>query len=126
MKSLSSCLSVVAIILLLGLAARPALAQTVDITGKWNVAVTTRWGTGTSRLMLEQKDDKLSGRYESSYGKADLSGTIKGKKFTLTFTLALEGQPQKFIYEGTAEQDLLKGKVTLPGVVEGTFAAKRE
>ena len=114
------------IILLLGLTFHPALAQTVDITGKWNVAVTTRWATGASRLILEQKGEQLTGRYESSYGKAELSGTIKAKAFTFTFTLDLEGQPQKFIYEGSAERDLLKGKVTLPGVIEGTLSAKRE
>jgi hypothetical protein len=114
------------IVLLFSIAVRPAVAQTVDITGKWNVAVTTQWGTGTSTLRLEQKGDKLTGRYEGSYGKADLSGTVKGKVFTFTFTLDLKGEPQKFIYEGTAEQNLLKGKVTLPGVVAGTFSAKRE
>jgi D-glucosaminate-6-phosphate ammonia-lyase len=126
MNSVPCRLIALSVVLLCALAARPLLAQATNISGTWNVTVTTRHATGMSKLTLVQSGDKVTGQYESSYGKADLSGTVKGKAFNFTFTMNLEGNPQKFIYDGTAEKDQLRGKVSLPGVVDGTFVARRE
>jgi hypothetical protein len=101
-------------------------AQTVDLTGHWDVVITTKFSQGKSLLVLEQNGQRLTGYVDGSYGKADLTGTVKGTAFAFTFTLTLEdGQASKVLYEGHADKDSLKGKVTIPSVIEGSFIATR-
>lgn len=115
-----------AIALILTLALGTTQAQAVDLTGKWDVVVTTKFSQGKSLLVLEQKGQTLTGYIDGSYGKADLTGAVKGTMFSFTFTLTLEdGKPSKVLYEGRSDKDTLAGKVTIPSVVEGTFTATR-
>lgn len=103
-----------------------AHAQTSDLTGTWDVVVTTKYSQGKSVLVLEQKKQALTGYIDGRYGKADLAGTVKGTTFSFTFTLTLEdGKPSKVLYEGTARKNTLTGKVTIPSVIDGTFTATR-
>jgi hypothetical protein len=103
-----------------------AYAQAVDLTGKWDVVVTTKFSQGKSMLVLEQKGQRLTGYIDGQYGKADLTGTVKDTRFTFTFTLTLEdGKPSKVLYDGTADAKTLRGTVTIPSVVDGTFTATR-
>jgi hypothetical protein len=102
-------------------------AQTVDLTGTWDVVVTTKFSQGKNVLVLKQKGQILSGHIDGRYGKADLTGRVKGRTFSFTFTLTLEdGKPSKVLYEGAADKDTLSGKVTIPSVIEGTFTAIRQ
>jgi hypothetical protein len=101
-------------------------AQTADLTGQWDVVVTTKYSQGKSLLVLEQKQQVLTGYSDGRYGKADLTGTVKGTTFSFTFTLTLEdGKPSKVLYEGTLRKNTLIGKVTIPTVIDGTFIATR-
>lgn len=101
-------------------------AQTADMTGTWDVIVTTKFSQGKSVLVLEQKGQGLTGYIDGRYGKADLTGTVKGTRFSFTFALTLEdGKPSKVFYEGAADKNTLRGKVTIPSVVDGTFTATR-
>lgn len=103
-----------------------AHAQTSDLTGKWDVVVTTKYSQGKSLLVLEQKKQALIGFIDGRYGKADLAGTVKGTRFSFTFTLTLEdGKPSKVLYEGTVDKNTLTGKVTIPTLIDGTFTATR-
>jgi hypothetical protein len=103
-----------------------AHAQTSDLTGKWDVVVTTKYSQGKSLLVLEQKAQTLTGYIDGRYGKADLGGTVKGTRFTFTFTLTLEdGKASNVLYEGTVRKNTLTGKVTIPTVIDGTFTATR-
>ena len=103
-----------------------AHAQTSDLTGKWDVVVTTKYSQGKSLLVLEQKKQALTGYIDGRYGKADLAGAVKGTTFSFTFTLTLEdGKPSKVLYEGTVRTNTLTGKVTIPSVIDGTFTATR-
>ena len=103
-----------------------AQAQTPDLTGQWDVVVTTKYSQGKSTLVLEQKKQVLTGYIDGRYGKADLAGTVKGATFLFTFTLTLEdGKPSKVLYEGTVRKNTLTGKVTIPSVIDGTFTATR-
>jgi hypothetical protein len=104
-----------------------ASAQTTDLTGRWDVVVTTKFSQGKSLLVLEQKGQALTGYIDGQYGKADLTGAVKGRTFSFTFTLTLEdGKASKVLYEGSADKNTLTGKVTIPSVVEGTFTATRQ
>ena len=101
-------------------------AQTPDLSGQWDVVVTTKYSQGKSVLVLEQEKQTLTGYIDGRYGKADLAGTVRGTTFSFTFTLTLEdGKPSKVLYEGTVRKNTLTGKVTIPRVIDGTFTARR-
>src|SRR5258705_13316638 len=111
-------------------AAAPAAAgqaSKVDVTGKWAFAVETAAGAGTPTITLKQDGEKLTGHYSGQLGEADLTGTIKGADFTFKFTVDAQGNLLDVTYTGTVEsKDALKGKLSIAGLADGTFTAKRQ
>jgi hypothetical protein len=102
-------------------------AAKTDVTGKWMFAVETAAGSGTPTITLKQDGEKLTGHYSGQLGETDLSGTIKGQDFTFKFSVDAQGNMLDFVYTGTAEsKDALKGKVSIVGLGDGTFTAKRQ
>jgi hypothetical protein len=100
----------------------------VDLTGKWLFTVETSAGSGTPTVTLKQDGEKLTGHYSSAQlGEAELTGTVKGKDMTFTFGTDVQGVHLDVIYRGTIEtKDSFKGTVSLGGLGEGTFTAKRQ
>ena len=102
-------------------------AAKTDVTGKWAFNVETGAGSGTPTITLKQDGDKLTGHYSGQLGEADLTGTIKGADFTFKFTVDAQGNMLDVTYTGTAEsKDALKGKLSIAGLADGTFTAKRQ
>jgi hypothetical protein len=109
------------------LAAFPHAQAKIDVTGAWAVDVQTDQGSGNPTITLKQNGEKLTGQYEGQFGKADLTGTVKGQSIEFSFTVDLQGNQVKETYTGTVEsKDSLKGKVDLAGFAQGTFTAKRK
>ena len=104
-----------------------AQAAKVDLTGKWLFNVQTDAGGGTPTFTFKQDGEKLTGKYNGQFGEADLTGSAKGNEFSFTFSADAGGQKVDFVYKGTAEsKDALKGTVSIAGLGEGTFTAKRQ
>lgn len=112
----------------LALAARVAGQAAVDLTGKWTFTVQTSAGNGTPTVTLKQEGEKLTGHYSSAQlGEAELAGTVKGNDVKFTFGTDVQGVHLDVTYTGTIEnKDAMKGQVTLGGLGEGTFTAKRQ
>jgi hypothetical protein len=109
----------------------PTAAQSparVDVTGKWQLAVTTSAGTGTPTLTLAQHGDSLTGHYSSQVlGEADVKGILKGSAITFSMSVEVQGTPIAVTYAGTVEtSDSMKGTVDLGGQATGTFTGKRQ
>ena len=102
-------------------------ASRVDVTGKWTFQVQTELGSGSPTVTLVQAGEKLTGHYSSeALGEADLTGTVKGRDIAFSFTANVQGLAIAVTYTGTIEAtDAMKGKVTLGGLGDGTFTAKR-
>ena len=110
-----------------GATALTAQAAKTDVTGKWAFAVETSAGSGTPTITLKQDDEKLSGHYSGQLGEADLTGTVKGQEISFKFSIDAQGTLLDFVYTGAIEsKDALKGKVSIVGLGEGTFSAKRQ
>jgi hypothetical protein len=117
----------VAAAVVIGATAVAAQAAKTDVTGKWAFAVETAAGAGTPTITLKQDGEKLTGHYSGQLGEADLTGTIKGSDFTFKFTVDAQGNMLDVTYTGTAEsKDALKGKLSIAGLADGTFTAKRQ
>jgi len=117
------------LIAILGLAAASAFAQAakVDLTGKWLFEVQTDAGSGTPTVTLKQDGEKLTGHYVGQLGDVDVTGSVKGSSFTFAFSSDLQGTRIDVTYKGTIEsKDALKGSVSIAGLGEGTFTAKRQ
>jgi opacity protein-like surface antigen len=104
-----------------------AQAAKVDLTGKWAFSVQTEAGSGTPAVTLKQDGEKLTGHYSGQLGDVDVNGTVKGSDFSFGFSSDLQGTKLEVTYKGTiVNKDELKGSVSIAGLGEGTFTAKRQ
>jgi hypothetical protein len=117
-------LSVVAIVAALALTS--VAAQKFDMTGEWVFEVQTDAGTGSPTFSLKQAGDKITGKYKGTFGEADVTGTVSGKTFKLTFSADAQGTAVNIAYDGEFESaTAVKGKVDLGGMATGTFTGKK-
>ena len=119
-------IAVAAVIVAAG-AADAGQASKIDVTGKWAFAVETSAGSGTPTITLKQDGEKLTGHYSGQLGEADLTGSVKGQALSFKFTVDVQGNALECTYTGTAEsKDALRGKVSIAGLGDGTFTAKKQ
>jgi hypothetical protein len=117
----------VTMMLVLGLgSARGAAQAKTDVTGKWAFNVETSAGAGSPTFTFKQDGEKLTGHYTGTFGEADLTGTVKGNDITFSFTVDAQGTSLKETYTGAVDKDTMKGKLTIEGLGEGTFTAKKQ
>jgi hypothetical protein len=116
--------------ILLGVSAVVAVQKgsKINVTGKWLFQVETSAGSGTPTVTLKQDDEKLTGHYSSTnLGEAELNGTVKANTIQFSFVANVQDMQIDVAYSGTVESnDAMKGTVTLGGVGQGTFTAKRQ
>jgi len=116
-----------AVAVLVTASAAAGQASKVDVTGKWAFAVETSAGSGTPTITLKQDGEKLTGHYSGQLGEADLTGSVKGQNVSFKFTADVQGNALECTYTGTAEtKDAMKGKVSIAGLGDGTFTAKKQ
>ena len=110
-------------------AASGSASGNASLTGDWNVSLQLDTITATPSLTLKQDGDKLTGEYTSQqYGKAPVSGTVKGTELTFTVSLNVEGNAITAVYTGVVQADgSLKGSVDIAnGAMAGSFSATRK
>jgi hypothetical protein len=95
-----------------------------DISGPWEFSVETSQGSGSPSFEFKQDGEKLTGTYSGMFGKAPLSGTVKGDQVEFTFEVSnLDG---KVRYKGTLQGGTrMKGDVEYGDVGKGSFTAKK-
>ena len=103
--------------MLLAGAAAPALAQT-DLTGDWEIRLTTQTGVTTWQARFEQDGDRLGGEIDLGDNEIlDVDGTVDGAKLAFVIVVPdLDGdQPIDFAGEVTGD--------TMPPASVGTGPA---
>jgi hypothetical protein len=121
MKNAFGIMSFSALLVLL-FSAFSVFAQAVDVSGKWNMKVETSAGNGTPVFMLKQTGETISGTYSGQLGEAPVTGTLKDKAIKLEFKVS----DYTVVYNGTVEDNTMKGKVSIGDVAEGTFTGTKE
>ena len=112
----------------LALGASPVSAQAVDVTGTWNMEVTTDAGTTTPSMTLEQHGDHLTGHYSSeTLGDAEVEGSVTGNEIRIAFEADLQGQAAPVVYQATVDANgVMTGTIDVAGgLATGTFTARR-
>ena len=95
------------------------------LTGTWAFEVHHSAGVSTPTVTITQTGEKLAGKYVSSYGESELTGSIKGADFTFTVEIGTE-QKVRAVYNGTLDGNSVKGSLTMGEMGEGTFTGKRK
>ena len=114
-----------AIVLLTGLVCFPLLAH--DISGNWEFNVETSAGSGSPSFVFHQDGEKLTGSYSGLFGKAELTGTVKGDQIDFKFSFEYSGQSGVAHYTGAIESDTqMKGKVVFGDLGEGTWTGTKQ
>ncbi len=95
------------------------------LTGTWAFEVHHSAGVSTPTVTITQTGEKLAGKYASSYGQFELTGSIEGAEFTFSVEVGTE-QPVRLVYTGELDGDSVRGNVTMGEMGEGTFTGKRK
>ena len=94
-----------------------------DISGAWQFALVNANGKGSPSFEFTQNGEALTGTYAGKFGKAAVSGSVKGDQVEFTF----EAPNGKFHYKGTIDgQASMKGEYELVGTEKGTFTATKK
>ena len=113
------------IALLAGVVCAPLAAH--DISGNWEFSVDTSAGSGSPSFVFKQDGEKLTGTYSGLFGKADLTGTVKGNQIDFKFDFSYSGQSGVAHYTGTIDSSTkMHGKVEFGDLGEGTWTGTKQ
>jgi hypothetical protein len=105
-----------------------AAAQVADVSGTWNLEVTTDQGVTRPSVTFEQDDGSLTGSYSSeALGQNRVRGSVEGSTVTWSFSADLQGQSVPVRYRGTLTEDgTMTGTIDIAGgMLTGSFSATR-
>ena len=78
-------------------------------------------------MIFRSAGSSPAGTYSSEvFGEQKLTGTIKGDAISFGFTGTVQGSTVTVTYMGTADATMMKGKVTVGDLGEGTFTGKKQ
>ena len=107
------------------LTAAPAFAQT-NVTGDWDVTITSPQGPNTSHVSFKQEGDKVSGVFKSPAGELPFTGgSMTGSELKFVFTITTQGMELPITLTGKVEGATMVGKADFGGFAEGDWTAKR-
>ena len=116
--------ALVGLALTAGLAA-PAAAQP-DVTGAWEVTIDSPQGAMTIDADLKQAGEVVTGTITSPMGSVDLKGTLVNDALTFNYTVPLQGQNLEIAMNGKVAGETIDGLVTIVGMGEVPWKAKRK
>jgi hypothetical protein len=105
--------------------AAPAFAQT-NVTGDWDVTITSPQGPNTTLVTFKQDGEKVSGIFKSPMGELPFTGgTMTGSELKFIFTINTQGMELPITLTGKVEGATMTGKADFGGFAEGDWTAKR-
>ena len=100
-----------------------SLAQAVG--GEWEATITSPQGAQTSKLVLKQEGETLSGTLKGERGELPVKGTVKGDDVKIMFTIKFQDNDFAITLSGKLAGDAMKGPADFGGMAEGDWSAKR-
>jgi hypothetical protein len=99
--------------------------QENEVTGTWDLSVTSDSGSGDAVLVLKQQGQDLSGTYKGRMGEAPVSGSVNGSRIRFTVRLRFRDMSFNVSYSGTVQGDRMEGTVDFGDGRTGTWKATR-
>src|ERR671934_2510903 len=106
-------------------AAGLAAAQSADVTGTWEITITSPQGSRDVKAILKQDGEKLNGVFKGERGELAFQGTVKGKEIKFSYTIKFQDNDLPITMTGNVDGDSIKGKADFGGFAEGEWTAKR-
>ncbi len=98
-----------------------------DMSGSWNLSVTTEAGSGNPSFDIAEDNGQLTGKYNGQLGQADITGSVEDGKFVITYTADGMGQAIEIKYSGELKGDgTIAGTLDLGGMGSGTFTGTKK
>lgn len=113
---------VMACMVVLSLVVVASLAFAADLTGTWNLSVTSPGGTGNPIFVLKQTGNTLSGTYQGRFGEAPCTGTVKGNDVEIIYEMS----GTKVVYKGKVDGNKISGTVDFGGQGTGDFTGQKK
>jgi len=97
-----------------------------DVSGTWDVTVTTPQGSNEATMTLSQSGASFSGQVTTQMGSAAVdNGQVSGGTATWTITLAIGGQSMTISFRGDVEGNRMRGSADVPGMGSASFTAQK-
>jgi hypothetical protein len=103
-------------------------AKSIDVAGKWTMAMVTSMFNANVALEFKQDAEKLTGTYTGRYGQSPLQGTLKKNAIEFVVTIDAEGTTTKMTFWGEVSADgqtITKGTAEIDGLGDVTWSATR-
>ncbi len=100
-------------------------ADSVDVTGVWNMTVESQEGTSHPSVTLKQEGERITGTYEGKI-MGSLEGTIKGSDIQFSLKLKFQDVSYPVTYTGTVTENNMKGTVRFGNTGTGSWSATRK
>jgi len=105
-------------ILFLALFSLSSMAQDPDVSGDWEITVSTQRGEMTWDVHFEQEGSQLKVTMSGKRGESSGEGTITGNKIEWTITRSTPQGEMTMTWSGEVEGDTMSGEVQF-----GTFGS---
>jgi hypothetical protein len=102
-----------------------ATAQTPDVTGDWDVTITSPQGARQGKLSFKQEGEKLTGMLKNQRGEVPLEVAVTGKEIKIKYTVKFQDQELVITMSGNIDGDSMKGEADFGGFAQGDWNAKR-
>jgi hypothetical protein len=100
-------------------------AQTVDVTGKWDVTFNTQQGQLPGTMSIVKEGDKLTGTLSSQQGDVPITAEVKDKGVTIYASVQTNNGALQIVMTGTVDGDSINGSVDFGGRGSADWSAKR-
>jgi hypothetical protein len=101
------------------------LSTQTNLTGEWELQLTTPRGPLEYKLYLTHEGPRLTGHLSSEYGEQPVRGTVNGDEVKISWSEMENGKPLDITLTGTVKGDTITGTARLGNVGEGPFRADR-
>ena len=101
-------------------------AQEVNVTGDWEMTITTPRGERTQDVHFEQEGEKLTVTMQGRRGEVKGEGTVKGNEIEWTITRPTPRGEFTMTYTGKIEGDTMSGEVQMGDFGSGEWKAKKK
>ena len=96
-----------------------------DISGTWELSVTTSRGVETAALTLKKNGEKFAGTVARGTEQAPAEATVKDKAVTIVITAQTQNGPATFTLTGAVTADAMSGTGEFGVRGSGSWTAKR-
>ncbi len=101
-------------------------AQEVNVTGDWEMTITTPRGERTRDIHFEQEGEKLTVTMQGRSGEVKAEGTVKGNELAWTITRSTSRGEFTMTYTGKIEGDTMSGEVQMGDFGASEWNAKKK